>query len=170
MTQYPVILAGQTITASLLSSMLPTFVYKSVSEDRLSNTTLTDDTDLTMQLLANATYHAEFFIHYATLTTAGFQTAWTVPSGTSGNRWSIGGGSLQHTFDNVSAHVGVHAFATAVQHADRNSSTNQIGSYEEGTFTTTNAGTLALQWAQVSSVASNTRVASGSFMRVTRLA
>jgi hypothetical protein len=74
------------------------------------------------------------------------------------------------TFNDVPGNWGVHAQTTAVSHGDRNSSTNQMGLLEQGIITTTNAGTVALQWAQDASIASNTRVAAGSFMRVTRLA
>lgn len=170
MSQYPTILAGQTLTADLLNSMLPTFVYKTANEDRASNATLTDDTDLTLALAGSAVYYVEMYIHYATPTAAGFQTAWTVPSGATGNRWTTGAGSNQITSDNVSGRWTVIAYASSASYGDRGSSTNQLGLLEQSVMTTTNAGTVALQWAQDVSTAANTRVAAGSFLRATRLA
>ncbi|MGW5429946.1 hypothetical protein ACWET9_22450 [Streptomyces sp. NPDC004059] len=170
MALYPTIYAGQKITGSLLQSMLPNVIYKTTSEDRQATTTLTADSDLQVALDANAVYHVTMYIHYATPTAAGFQTDWSVPSGASGGRSSLGNGSSQHDYQNVPGNFGVHNFNTSVTHGDRASSTNQLILLEEGLVTTTTAGTLALRWAQVVSTAANTRVGSNSVMYVRRLA
>ena len=172
MSRYPVLYAGQRMTADgVLTPMEQQFVLKVSSEDRSSTTTLTADSDLQIALEANAVYHVEMYIHYATQSTPGFQTEWSVPSGASGNRWCLGAGSTQVASDNVGGRWGVHNFTgTLVEYGDRNSSTNLNGALEQGVITTSSAGTLALTWAQVVSNASNTRVGAGSFMRVTRLA
>lgn len=170
MAYYPTVLAGQRITASLLTSMLPQVVYKTASEDRTATTTLTADTDLQAPLEANAIYHVTMHVHFATMTAAGFQTDWSVPSGASGGRSSISAGAGSNTFADTTGNWGVHNFNTSVSHGNRNSSTNQLWLMEEGMITTTVAGTVALRWAQVTSNAAATRVGSNSFMLVRRLA
>lgn len=170
MSYYPTILAGQRITASLLTSLLPNVIYKTTSEDRSATTTLTADTDLQAPLEANAVYHVMMQIHFATMTVAGFQTDWSVPTGASGGRSSISAGANSNTYADTTGNFGVHNFNTAVNHGNRNSSTNQLWLMEEGMITTTNAGTLALRWAQVTSNAAATRVGSNSVMIVRRLA
>jgi hypothetical protein len=167
--RYPTVYAGQRITGTLLQSMLPEFVHKVTSEDRAATTTLTADSDLQIALEANAVYHVEMYIHYAAASAAGFKTDWSVPSGATGNRWSLGAGSTQVSSDNVSGRWGVHTFVTACEYGDRASATNQLGALEQAVVTTTNAGTLALRWAQATSDATATRVAAGSYMRVVRL-
>jgi uncharacterized protein (DUF2235 family) len=169
MSRYPVLYAGQRLTAPLLSSMLEERIVKTVNEDRASTTTLAADTDLTVTLDASAVYHVQIYIHYAAVSAAGFQTDWTVPSGASGSRWVLGAGSTQVSSDNVPGRFGVHTFATAAEYGDRASATNLMGGLEEAIVTTTNAGTLALRWAQATSNATAARVAAGSHMRVRRI-
>lgn len=171
MSRYPVLYAGQRITADgVLTAMQQQFVLKVSNEDRASTTTLTADTDLQIALEANAVYQVEMFIHYAA-NGGGFQTEWSTPSGATGNRWCLGEGSTQVSADNVSGRWGVHNFTgTLIKYGDRASSTNLSGALEQGIVTTSSAGTLALTWAQTSSNAANTRVGAASFMRVTRLA
>lgn len=169
MSQYPVISGGLKMSARVYRSMLPVFVYKLASEDRPSTTTLADDTDLTLPLEANAAYHVRMFVHYAAISAAGFQTAWTVPSGATGARWALGAGPTQVASTDVPGRFGVHGFTTACEYGDRASASNQMGAFEEAIVQTTNAGTIALQWAQVASNATAARVASGSFVCVQRL-
>ena len=170
MAQYPQILAGQRITAAQLTSMMPVEIYKLSNTDRASTVTLTDDPELTYTLEANAVYRVEAFLHYAAISAAGFQAAWTVPSGATGNRSALGAGSTQVSSDNVSGRFGVHAYGTAADYGDRASASNQMFAYEESILTTSSAGTLAVQWAQSTSNATASRLAAGSSMRIKRLA
>lgn len=170
MSMFPALVAGQELTAELLAQLQYEVSWKARNEDRLSTTVLTEDAELGMDLEADAVYFAKMFVHYATLTTAGFQTSWAVPSGATGNRWTLGGGSTQVAADNVDGRWTVIGFASSASYADRNSSTNQLGLMESGVITTSSAGTLKLKWAQDVSIASNTRVAAGSFLVVYRIA
>ena len=177
MSRYPTIYAGQRLTGSLLRSMMPDIVTKEANEDRASTTTLTNDTDLVATLEANARYHVTFLIHFAALDAAQFQTAWTVPSGSSGVRsaagaaWTLAGGAATAQAADGGYHrSGVHAFTTAVRYGSRNSASNQCVCVEEAYVTTSStAGTLALQWAQAVSNATATRVAAGSSLHVRRI-
>lgn len=174
--QYPVITAGERITAELLRSMIPVIVRKQTNTARSSTTTLTDDPELTFSLGANSVYFVEFIVKYATpgaSGTAGFKTAWTTPSGASGNRTALGPGSSasDSNADNISMHSGIHGFTTAVIYGSRSTSTsNQLALIETAVVTTSSAGTCAFQWAQQTSNGSNTTLFGDSIMRVTQLA
>lgn len=173
MSRYPTIYSGQRLTGTLMQSMLPDMIQKLTSTDRNSTTTLADDPDLTTTLEANARYFVEFEIWYAaTVASGGIKTAWTVPSGVTGNRSALGlADSVSSTVPEGAGRFGTHAYTTAVAYGDRQSSTNLIVVKECSTVTTSSSsGTLALQWAQNVSDAANCRVAAGSLIRVTRLA
>ncbi|RLV66360.1 hypothetical protein STAN_1881 [Streptomyces sp. CBMAI 2042] len=171
MSRYPTIAAGQRLTAELLQSMLPQERWKTAHEDRTSTTTFADDSDLTMWLEGNATYHAIFYLHYAAPSAAGFKTAWTVPAGSTGARSAQGPGSaVTDASASTTSRFGVHAFGTSVSYGTRNSSSNQVLAQEEAVIITTNPGTLAIQWAQDTSNAGITRVGIGSIMIVRRIA
>ena len=124
-----------------------------------------------MTLDANATYFVEFFLYYSAINAEQFKTAWTVPSGVTGNRAVIGAGSSANegNLNNVSGRFGVHGFSTSVTYGTRNSS-NQCFAYETSTLITTSSGTLAVQWAQATSGSTGTTLYNTSLMRVTRLA
>lgn len=173
MATYPTILAGQRITAALLTSMQPVQLWKPSNTDRVSTTTVTDDPDLTVTLGANATYRAIFYLHYAALDAARFKTQWTVPSGATGNRTAVGpdqGVILSSTSSGGTGRWGIHNYTTACTYGTRDSATSQCSAIEEAVLTTTSGGTLAIQWAQATSNATATRLAAGSSLRVERLA
>jgi hypothetical protein len=176
---YPTLYAGQRMTAALLQALVPDIKYKSAQTTRASTTTVTDDPDLTTTLEANAVYDVWMLLMAGTAgpasggTNAGLQTKWTVPSGASGTRQVVGLGSTQTqtNADNVSARLGAHGFATAVNYGTRNSDNSLFFTvWERATVFTTSSGTLALGWAQVVSNATATIVAAGSSMHVKRVA
>jgi hypothetical protein len=172
-SRYPSIYAGQRLTGTLLSSMLPNMIQKLANTDRSSTTTLADDPDLTTTLEANARYFVEIELWYAASTgSTGIRTAWTVPSGVTGNRSALGmAATVSDTTPAGVGRWGVHAYTTTVFYGDRQSSTNLSLAKECSMVTTgSSAGTLALQWAQDTSSADACRVGAGSLMRVTRLA
>ncbi|MET8694678.1 hypothetical protein ABZV65_19295 [Streptomyces bauhiniae] len=149
----------------------PIYRYKTVTLDRTSNT-LTDDPDLTIQLDAGAVYKVEYHLHYAATDAARFRTAWTVPPAAAGNRSAIGPDQAQilsATSSGGTGRWGVHNFGTACIYGTRDSNNNQCVALEEALVTTTSAGTCALQWAQQNTNATASRLAAGSFMRVTRI-
>jgi hypothetical protein len=169
MSTYPTILAGQRITSGLLTSMLPNIIYKAQNEDRTSTTTLTADSELSIDLEANAVYFIDMEIHYAA-DTGQFKTTWSVPTGATGNRSSLGAASNATSYDNVDGRFGVHNYGTEVPMGDRNNSGNQVVAIERSIITTsTTAGSLTLMWAQNVSSATITRVAAGSFIIAHRI-
>ncbi|MBT2508796.1 hypothetical protein J7I98_23500 [Streptomyces sp. ISL-98] len=171
MSRYPTIASGRRMSAGVYQSMLPQEKWKTAHEDRSATTTFADDTDLTTELEANAVYHVIMYLHYAAISTAGFKTAWTVPSGATGNRSAQGAGSAAtDATAATTSRFGVHAFTTSVSYGTRNSASNQCLAQEEAIVTTTSAGTLAVQWAQTTSDATATRLGAGSIMIVRRIA
>jgi len=149
----------------------PIYRYKAANLDRTTST-LSDDPDLTVQLDANAVYEVEMHLHYAATDAVRFRTDWTAPSGASGNRSALGpdqGQILSGTSSGGAGRFGVHNFSTVCIYGTRDSNTSQCVAIEEATVTTTTAGTCALQWAQAATSATFTRLAAGSFMRVTRI-
>jgi hypothetical protein len=170
---YPVINPGQTVTADLMNSMLPQIYWKANSEDRVSTTTLADDSDLVAPLAANAVYHVTMYLHFAAKATPRIKTQWRVPGGVSGNRSAIGPdqGAILTASSGGQGRFGVHNYTTDVIYGTRDNNTLQCIAVEEGTVTTgATAGTIALQWAQQTSGTDFTRMGSGSYMEIRRLA
>jgi hypothetical protein len=173
MTTYPAIAGGDDITADLLVSMLPMFAVKSSATTRTSTTTLADDPELTLTLAANAKYFVEFFLYYGAINAEKFKTAWTVPSGVTGTRATLGPGSTanQASMDNVSMRAGAHLYTTSATYGTRDDNTGPCLAYETSiVITGASSGTLAVKWAQGTSGSTGTALFEGSFMRVTRLA
>lgn len=169
---YPDWAAGDLITASGLNYTQGQRIYKAAATSRSSTTTLADDPDLTVTLDANAVYFIEMHLHFVAQTTPLIKTAWTVPSGATGNRMAIGSGSAASdtNMNNVSGRFGVHGFTTEVVYGTRGANTNQSGAIESAIVTTTSSGTLALQWAQNTSNATASQMSAGSMMFVKRIA
>lgn len=173
MSQYPAITAGQKLTVALLLSMLPMDLYKTANLTRASTTTLADDPDLTVALSANATYSVEMSLFYGAIDAERFKTDWTVPSGATGYRTCVGadqGVILSAGTSGGQGRWGVHNFNTASTYGTRNSNSLFCYALERGLVTTTNSGTLALQWAQATSGTTGAVLAAGSYMRVKRIA
>lgn len=172
MSTYPSIAAGQSITAGLLTSMLPNVVVKQAHTDRASTTALTADPELSAPLAANAVYQVEFDLLAGAIALADIQTRWSVPAAASGLKSLTGPGSTaaNSNADNITTRMGVHAFSLAIAYNGvRDSQTNLFRIYEYGIVTTTSAGSIALEWAQNTSQTTATRVAAGSVLRVRRI-
>ncbi len=180
MARYPDIRAGQRITGALLQGMQFEEVVKQAATQRASDANVSADPDLQFTLEANATYHVEFFIQYTTGSTALFKTDWSVPSGASGLRrvmgpnafTTVGGSTAQNGGSSAEYSIsrwGVHGFSTLCRYGYR-SDGGQNAILETGVVTTSNAGTLALRWAQNASNAAATEVSAFSYGRLKRVA
>ena len=169
---YPLIYAGQRVTAALLTSMLPLESVKLSGTSRASTTTFSDDPDLTLQLEANATYAVEMYVHAAAVAAGDIKTIWTVPVGATGNKAVMGPSTaaLDGNADNITMRSGVHGTSTVVTYNGVRDSSAQFYFFERATIVTISAGTLALQWAQSVSSVSSTIVGAGSYIRAKRTA
>lgn len=169
MTQFPVVTAGKRPTAALLRQMLPLLAMKTGNTDRAATTAFTDDPDLKFTLVANATYFIEWDLACGALAAADIKTSWNVTavSGT-GVKEVIGPGSTaaDANADNISMRCGVHGYTTSIAYNGVRDGTAQLFRvYESSYLTTTAAGEIALQWAQVTSNATASRIAAGSIGR-----
>jgi hypothetical protein len=172
MAVWPTILAGQKITADLLTSMIPTTVTKTSVSDK-TNTTLTDDPELSIPVEAGATYIIRMEIIASGLLAAGFKTAWSVPTGTSNLRRVLGPGTSASNgnADDIAMRMGCHLFATPVTYgAARNSAGAQFHVVETANVTIgSTAGNVTFQWAQTTANATASRVWNGSFIWMQRI-
>lgn len=177
MSVYPVLSAGQRITAALLTSMLPITVIKPGDTTRTSTTTVADDPDLTLALEANATYLVEFFIIMGAETDEDFKSDWNVTGSTTptGFKGVLGPGSTvaDSNADNIAMRAGVHGFGTDITYSGTRSATlnNQFCSVREwGYVITTTTANIAYRWAQGTSGTTGTILAAGSTLLARRIA
>lgn len=89
---YPQPLAGQTITAALLRSMLPQIARKTGDETRTSTTTTTLDEHMFFTVEANAVYSWNGFLKYTADTAGDLVIDFTIPSGALGEWGGFGAG------------------------------------------------------------------------------
>lgn len=151
----------------------PVTVFRTTDLDRASTTTFAADPVLQATLAASAKYKVEVYLNYGALLAADIKTQWTVPAGATGNRSVMGPGSTSTnaTADNISMRSGVHGFSTAITYSGVRDSQSALSiAVETGIITTTTGGTLSLDWAQVTTNATGSRMGAGSFMTVTRVA
>jgi hypothetical protein len=141
---------------------------KIATTSRSNTISVSDDPDLTIQLAANALYAFIAFIRPSTVNgnSQGVRIIWNY-SGTigTGGFKSCGQQALNSTqqISNVNFALNVQAGLTTLPDA--------VNDYVLwiGEIHTTTAGTLSLQWAQVSSAAQASQVLAGSFLRVARM-
>jgi hypothetical protein len=165
---YPAISAGQRITASLLTSMLPITVRKPADQSVTSSTTLTNDNDLVVSLEANATYEVDGYLMVFG-SGAGLgdcKIDFTIPSGAS-MRYTSGGvvNSNPATAyeDTVNANTTARAIGT-------NGSVDMGVPLRADIVMGSTAGSVQLRFAQNSSNATATGFRAGSRLRFRRIA
>lgn len=172
-TVYPDIEVGDIVSADLLDSMLPIIASKTTSTTRTSTTTVADDPDLVLPVVANASYIIEFYIRYGAITAGGFKTAWTVPSGVTTSSKDVhgpGSSAADTNADNISVRMGNHSYANQVSYGTRNNNASVLHAHEYAIVTTgATAGNVTLQWAQTTSSGTGTIVYAGSFAKAVRV-
>lgn len=157
------------VHGDVIGGQVPVHRVKTSSVDRTTSV-LTDDGDLQVTLEPNSTYLVEASYFYGAVTGVGFRAAWSVPSGATGRRRAAGLGSAATTYDSAAYQSGVHGLTMPIVYGHRNSSTSYVGASEDGWVTTgATGGTLAVQWAQVTTSATPTRLAGGSSLKVTKV-
>ncbi|MFF2331860.1 MULTISPECIES: hypothetical protein [unclassified Streptomyces] len=167
---YPPVLAGDLITASLLTSLMPLEALKTADESRASSATMANDAELSIPVVANAKYQVQGYLIYsqnlAASATTGIKIGWSAPTGAS-LLWTSGGtdGPTSLTGQDVTSQT-----IAATRSLPSNLGTFMTG-IPFGTLTTVGAaGTFTLQWAQVASNATPTIVRASSWIRLRRVA
>lgn len=138
-----------------------TTVSKSADESRASNTTLTNDTDLTFAMVANAEYRIRSHVYFATTATADFKYFISSPASPTKVyiHWRTMAGTSSGTptllFEN-----GLPGVGRALDGAGIPGEVYVDVCHHNGA----NAGNWVWQWAQNTSDASNTTVLAGSYI------
>ena len=139
------------------------YAYKAADETITNNSTMQDDNDLYMSVVANGVYHFELIGSYQAAAAAGLKIEWSAPAGTS---------------------MDVSRFLCKVATAVSYDVTNALGAVagftgtaapvpirlESTVFVGGTAGTVKFRWAQNTANASNALFFKGTVLRVTRLA
>lgn len=167
--QNPAWAAGSKITSSNLNLGDPVWSYKAADQSLASNTTMQNDTDLFLTLVANGTYFFDGYIVYIQNVVAGsgdLKYQFTAPSGATlfVTGFGTSAASSTTTYD-VTANP-----ASSVRTVPSNLTTAM--SFEPRGYIQTGgtSGNLQLQWAQNTSNATTLFVKTGSWLRMWRVA
>lgn len=174
MPQYPDVAGGTRVDDVFLAAMIDTFVIKAADATPRTVITLVNDPDLTFPVVANALYEVYFNVRFAGLQAAGIRTAWSVPSGTTGNRLCQGPGSanaVQADANTTELRQAVHGYTTAVNYTNPRNSAGLQTWLEESALVAvgTTAGSITLQWGQVTANATGTLVNANSYVKYRRV-
>jgi hypothetical protein len=181
---YPTYLAGQRITASLLSSAQPQIVRKTADTSRSATTTRTADPHLAFDIVTNGVYVFDGWLKWDGDNAGDISIQLTVPTGTLGD-WTLWG-----TGNNVIGASAVPAlqsntgdprgYMVRSESLDVNNARSYGALGTGGTplamvFTGTvrggsTAGTVSIDWAQASSSATATTLYTDSWIRFQRIA
>jgi hypothetical protein len=164
---FPSILAGSTITAALLSSMLPQFAWKTADTSRATTTVLANDPDLVLPMAASASYLFLVSLDYegAAVGTGDIKWHFTGPTGFTMryHRW--------HVDTSGAASVGGLASESGTPTAGSAGAASLKGITMAGTvFNGSSSGNLTFQWAQNTSSGTATIVHAQSVMALLRMA
>jgi hypothetical protein len=148
-------------------------VEKTADEPVTSSTTLQNDNDLVVSVVANAKYEIVLYAAINGAASGDVKLAWTVPASATGQRYSTGPAvsSATSTADTtVRASSVTDSFTTEINYGVF--SVGQQSFIQETLYITTagTAGNVQLQWAQNASSGTATTVEAGSYMKVTRVA
>jgi hypothetical protein len=166
---YPTWAAGQRLTAGLLTASQWQTIIKTADQNS-TNTTLVNATDMAVPLDANATYIVNLTACYGASTTADIKLNWTLPTGASMQRYTLG--AQAGTTDTA---------ATSVVMRRRSSTNSTPGGDGTGNFTiymeqiiartSSTAGSMQLQFAQNATDSANATVLrADSYIQYIRIA
>jgi hypothetical protein len=182
---YPQPLAGQRITASFLSSMLPMVARKTSDTSRAATTTASADPHLQFQVEADAVYIMDGWIIYDSPTAADINIDWSAPTGSDGQWTAIGVGhspvigattapALQTDTQDARGYmirVEANDLTSARSYGGLGVGSTPLTLHLQGTLRVgSTAGTYSLDWAQFSSNATATTLYTDSWLRLQRIA
>lgn len=151
-----------------------TYVRKSASESLASNTTLQNDDHITFALAASAVYELKAFLSVSGPAGGDFKTAWNITGPASGgnhtNRYALGPPTTSADVTDGNLRSSRHTWGSSVAYGLDGTNSSHI---EEGGLLDTTAGgsgTITLQWAQNTSNAASTVLATSSYAILERLA
>lgn len=156
------------ISSSLTALWTQPFAYKTSTEPVTASTTLQNDDDLHVSVAASTVYEVTLVLFYDGDAAGDLKIGWTYPASTTGTFAAMAlGSTAAASTDDYTA-----AFDIA--------STANIGAIATGTTTTavvkglivvaSTAGTLTLQWSQLASNGTATRLFKDSYLSLVRRA
>ena len=177
MTLNPLV-AGEDLTAGRLNALYDEnrTVYQSSDQTVNNSTTLVSSTSLTVTVAANSTYIFDAWLHWESNPTADFKFILSVPAGATG-RWSpicptdasapiVGAERINYTVFQTEALTVSWSGAGD----DTTTGTIFICARPSGYIVTAgNSGSATIQFAQNVANVSNTRLKTGSWMRLTKV-
>lgn len=143
------------------------WIYKTATESVTSSTTLQNDNDFAFSVPTTGTYALEGYLIYDGSTSADLKVAITVPASATLN-WSpyaptSGVGTTDYNVQVITTSGGTRGVAC--------NGATVMSCQPKGTILLGgSAGTVQLQWAQVASNATATRIFINSWMKLTRIA
>lgn len=174
MAQYPLVGGGTPVDDQFLSDIIDNYVIKAADATPRIVTTIINDGDLVFPVVANAVYDVLIHVRFGALLAAGIRTAWTVPTGTSGNRVCLGPGSsnvAQTDANTTELRWAVHGYATVVNYTNPRNSTSLQTFLEEKAILSvgSTAGSVNFQWGQWTANATGTFVTANSYVKYRRI-
>lgn len=164
--------AGQKVRASQLNATQSTFGRATADTTVNNTTTYADVVGVSVAVEANAVYALTGFIEYASNTTPDIKFAFVGPTG-AGGHWGINGlvqTATISTGDFEAFALDALGIGNQLGLGGVGNTTNVHGQLSGIILMGVTAGTLKLQFTQVTANASNTIVRTGSWIRIERIA
>lgn len=168
MAVYPVLYSGQRFTSGVATSMQTVYAAKTADTSRASTTSITADPELQADVTTNADYIFHMLIRYSGEPAGDMAVMISGPTGSTG----VWGGNIHRTTD-ANSFDATDTIRTPI------GSQRNIGNISIGTSmiiniigrlkTSTTAGVLSFDWAQVTSNATATVVSADSWFSLSRI-
>lgn len=170
MAQYPLVYAGQTVTAELAQSWIPTHVVKASDESVTSSTTLQDDDEIQFTVEANATYRVSGVVWFGADPAGDMKLAFAGPTSATFVWVGMSGNSAAAAVT-TSVHIDQQTISSSLVLGGVTANTTILAAPLDGILTVSStAGTFKMQFAQNSSSATATTVKAGSYVELRRVA
>jgi hypothetical protein len=164
---YRYLKAGDVATKALLDDRELLSVVRTGNQTVNNSTTLVTDNTLSLPLAASATYHVSAMFIVSGPAAANWKQQWSAPAGAAGTRFTHGPGTSTTTVRNTRINFRSAPLTTSLSYGTDGSEISTIR--EEIWMTTSSAGNLTLQWAQLVATVGSTTIWSRSWMTAQRV-
>lgn len=168
MTAFPTFPSGHVVSADEMQALLPLPVRKSANQSVTSSTTLVNDNELFLSVVANATYEMWMYLVYDADTVGQLKIGFTGPSGFLLD-WTTGGESSTTSGTSGVPYWGYAFAGSTINYGAAGGGTLMVARPSGILTTASTAGTFQLQWAQAASSATSTTVHVTSTMVLRRI-
>ena len=174
-TPYPTFTAGQKVTAAMMQATVPLVATKAIDQSVTSSTTLVNDADFQFSVLANASYVIDSYLQWVGSNTGNIKFAFTFPTPGTLHWAALGPNDTDAGFASGGTRGGSEWWIKNAQTSSPTgsiqyaASTAGLNGRISGLLVGQTAGTVVLQWAQLTSNATATTLKSGSWMSLRRI-